>query len=83
MAVGQAIRDNTPQAQFSQTAFIFGVVGFAFILFVTLRGDLPKWIGLLTFGAKSATPTQPGAVPPVTSNVVKFPTLPQLGTVVQ
>ena len=46
----------------SQTAFIFGVVAFAFILYVTLRGDLPKWLGLLGFAGSSSTSglIQPG-----------------------
>jgi hypothetical protein len=31
----------------NQTTFIFASVAFAFLFFVTVRGDLPKWLGLL------------------------------------
>lgn len=39
-----------PVARFSQTAFIFAVIAFAFLVYVTIRGDLPKWLGLFGFG---------------------------------
>jgi hypothetical protein len=49
MPAGQAIRNAATSTvpQFSQTAFVFGVLAFMFLLFVTIKGDLPKWIGLL------------------------------------
>ena len=66
MALGASLRGHagdvasglaaTPQAQaagFGQTAFIFGVVAFAFVMYVTLKGDLPKWFGLFGFAASS------------------------------
>lgn len=97
MPVGGVIRDAAAQTArpalsgISQTAFIFGAVGFMFLVFITLRGDLPKWLGLLGL-ARSAAPStgQIGSVsasPPSgmasASNVVQFPTPPQLGTVIQ
>ena len=100
MASGDIVRGVAAQTAqpalsgISQTAFIFGAVGFMFLVFITLRGDLPKWLGLLGL-APSATPatgTSPlgAAVPDVlsgtaagSSNVVRFPTPPQLGTIVQ
>jgi hypothetical protein len=30
----------------SQTSFVFGVVFVAFLIFITLRGDLAKWLGV-------------------------------------
>ena len=95
MAVGEQIRQAAPVPQFSQTAFIFGVLAFAFLLFVTIRGHLPKWLGLFGFGGSPTntpgmstpgTNTAGGALPDATQpgtygNVVPFPSLPQLGTV--
>ena len=89
MALGQTVRNAAaqPVSQFSQTAFIFGVLGFAFVFYVTLRGHLPKWLGLLGLGgaAGTAAPGSTNAAPAAggAGNVVQFPTLPQLGTVVQ
>ena len=51
---------SSPAAQalgFNQTAFIFGVIGIAFLIYVTIKGDLPKWLGLLGLAPSStATP---------------------------
>jgi hypothetical protein len=30
----------------SQSVIIFGAVAFAFLVFVTVRGDLPKWLSI-------------------------------------
>ena len=38
---------------FNQTAFIFGVVAVAFLIYVTIKGDLPKWLGLLGLAPSS------------------------------
>lgn len=112
MALAASIRNTAaaPVSQFSQTAFVFGVVMFTFLVYVTIKGDLPKWLGLLGLGG---SPTSSGLIQPGTngqtasqayatpgtnsagaalpdaisgnygSNVIPFPTLPQLGTVVQ
>jgi hypothetical protein len=36
------------------TSFLFGALVFAFLFFVTVRGDLGKWLGLL--GLANAAP---------------------------
>ena len=53
MSVGDAIR-AAPAAglqgngfQINQTSFMFGACLFAFAFFITARGDLAKWLGLL------------------------------------
>lgn len=53
---GAAIRAAASSAapNISQTAFIFAAVGFAFLFFVTIRGDLPKWLGLLGLAGTTA-----------------------------
>lgn len=33
-------------AALSQTSFVFAVVFVAFLIFITLRGDLAKWLGV-------------------------------------
>lgn len=38
-----------------QSTVIFGVLIFAFVVFVTMRGDLPSWLAL--FHAKAPAPT--------------------------
>ena len=70
MASGDIVRGVAAQTAqpalsgISQTAFIFGAVGFMFLVFITLRGDLPKWLGLLGL-APSTTPAtgQIGSTP--------------------
>jgi hypothetical protein len=64
MAVGEQVRTvaAAPVAQFSQTAFVFGVVGFVFLLFVIMRGQLPKWVGLFTGKGSAATSPTTGAL---------------------
>ncbi len=98
MAAGEAIRGQVAPvtAQFSQTAFIFAVLGFAFLFYITIRGDLPKWLGVFGFATKSpvsttglpaaGTNTAGGALPDVLSGnygntVVPFPTLPTPPTI--
>lgn len=54
-----------PLPQVSQSAFIFAMLVAAFVFYVTIKGDLPKWLGLL--GLAQGAPgnaqagTQPGA----------------------
>jgi hypothetical protein len=49
------------------TSFLFGALVFAFLFFVTVRGDLGKWLGLL--GLANAAPAGNAAtslpVPPI------------------
>ena len=46
---------------FNQTAFMFGVLAAAWVFFITVRGDLAKWLGLLGVGGSSATTRQAAA----------------------
>lgn len=41
-------------AGISQTSFIFATVFVAYLVFITLRGDLAKWLGVFGFGAYTA-----------------------------
>ena len=43
----------------NNTAYLFGALAFAFVFWITVRGDLPKWLGLLGL----ASNTQGGAAP--------------------
>lgn len=43
-------------AGISQTSFIFATVFVAYLIFITLNGDLPQWLGVLGFG--KAPPAQ-------------------------
>jgi hypothetical protein len=36
-----------PSVTINNTAYLFFVLFGAFIVFITIRGDLPKWLGLL------------------------------------
>ena len=61
----------------NNTAYIFGVVTFAFIVFITTRGDLPKWLGLLGLGASATPSASSGSVTGATSSN-GLPALPSL-----
>jgi hypothetical protein len=53
----------------NQTSFLWGTLVFAFLFFVTVRGDLGKWLGLLGFagtGAGTAAPQGNVSLGPVT-----------------
>ena len=60
MTVGDQIR-ALPGSGINQTSFMFGAVLFAYLFFITTRGDLGKWLGLLglagvTGAATASTP---------------------------
>jgi len=60
---GEAIRSTAPIGSgISQTAFVFAVLATAFLIFVTLRGDLPKWLGLFGIGKPVTAPAAPGSM---------------------
>lgn len=50
--VGDQIR-SAASGGINQTSFMFGAVLFAFLFFITVRGDLAKWLGLLGLGGSS------------------------------
>jgi len=68
------------------TAFLFFVLAAAFAFFITVRGDLPKWLGL--FGLAGSAPGKPvtgagtsggttGPSPaPLVSNLPALPAIP-------
>lgn len=41
----------------SQTSFIFASVFVAYLVYITLRGDLGKWLGVFGFGAGGGAPS--------------------------
>lgn len=54
-----------PSVGISQTAFIFGAIGFSFVIFITMRGDLPKWLGLLGLAGVKGGAGAPKPLPAV------------------
>lgn len=46
VSVGETVR-ALPLSGVNQTSFLFGAVLFAYLFFITVRGDLAKWLGLL------------------------------------
>ena len=50
-------------ANVNQTSFLFGAVVFAFLFFITVRGDLAKWLGLLGLAGGSAAASGTPALP--------------------
>jgi hypothetical protein len=67
----------------NQTALLFGAVAFAFVFFVTIRGDLGKWLGLfgLAKGAASPAPSPSGGAPVGTPGVGGLPATPALPSI--
>ena len=60
----------------NKTGFLFGVTALAFLVFVTARGDLPAWLGLL--GLSSGAPAG-GPAPGASSPLPGLPLLPKIG----
>jgi hypothetical protein len=60
----------------NQTSFMFGAVAFAFLFYVTTRGDLPKWLGLLGLAGVAGGPVASGA--PHHDAGLTLPSLPSL-----
>jgi hypothetical protein len=68
-----------PLSGINQTSFLFGALAFAFVFFVTVRGDLPKWLGLLGLAGGSSAPAGTGAALPAAQNpFAGIPALPGL-----
>lgn len=76
MSVGEQVRASVPPlGGINQTSFAFGAIMFAYLFFVTVRGDLGKWLGVLglagtTGKAASNTPagTTPASTPATAAN---------------
>ena len=68
----------------NNTAYLFFVLALAFIVYITVKGDLPKWLGL--FGlASSATPQgaatgSAAGTPAVASGLPGLPAIPSIGS---
>lgn len=65
---GASITPPSASWNVSPTSFLFGALLFAFLFYITINGDLAKWLGLLGLGAQPLAPAQnPAAVPAVTT----------------
>jgi hypothetical protein len=67
----------------NNTAYLFFVIALAFIVYITVKGDLPKWLGLLGLGGTPAGSTAASAAttgtPAVAGGLPGLPGLPTLG----
>jgi hypothetical protein len=72
---------GAPGVSINNTGFLFFVLVAAFIVFITVRGDLPKWLGLLGLaGSPSGSAANTGTNPTAPSNGLPgLPGLPQPG----
>lgn len=70
-----------PSVTINNTAYLFFVLFGAFIVFITIRGDLPKWLGLLGLGGspKAATSTQGGTAGATGGALPSLPSIPSIG----
>lgn len=72
MSAGDAIRSGANRAAgltgegfgINQTSFMFGALIVAFIFYVTIKGDLPQWLGLLGLAGFKTQPAQTSATGP-------------------
>lgn len=62
MAIGEQLRAAAPSPGINQTSFMFGAVLFAFLFFITVRGDLAKWLGLLGLAGSGAGSVASGSL---------------------
>ena len=64
----------------NNTAYLFFVLSLAFIFYVTVKGDLPKWLGLFGLGAaSSATSPASGGTAPAANGLPGLPAIPAIG----
>lgn len=81
MTAGEQIR-KLPGAGINQTSFMFGAIMFAYLFFITVRGDLAKWLGLLglagSSSAGSAAGTSLAGLPAAQSPLAGAPALPAI-----
>jgi hypothetical protein len=69
----------------NNTAFIFGTVALAFVLWITAKGDLPKWLGMLGLGSGAGATGSSASAASKSGNdaalsLPSLPTLPALGS---
>lgn len=66
----------------NNTAYLFFALVAAFLFFVTLRGDLGKWLGLLGLaGGTTASTAAPAATPNAAGAAPSAPALPSIPSV--
>jgi hypothetical protein len=74
---------GNPSGGINNTAYLFFVLALAFIVYITVKGDLPKWLGLFGLGGTpaGATGSNPVATgtPSVAGGLPGLPGLPSLG----
>jgi hypothetical protein len=63
------------------TSFVFFVLTAAFVFFVTVRGDLPKWLGLFGLANSGTTTAQPSAASSGVPAIGGLPALPALSPI--
>ena len=63
MSAGSVAAQATGTPGVNNTAWLFFVLVLAFLFFVTVRGDLPKWLGLLGLGGSPKTGAAPTPAP--------------------
>lgn len=61
----------------NNTAFLFGMVVLAFVIWVTAKGDLPKWLGLLGLGQTTAAASPSGTPSNGLSGLPAIPSIAQ------
>ena len=74
---------GNPSGGINNTAYLFFVLALAFIVYITTKGDLPKWLGLFGLGgspagATAASPASTGT-PAAASGLPGLPGLPTIG----
>lgn len=57
-ASGASVSPPSASWSVSPTSFLFGALLFAFLFYITVNGDLAKWLGLLGLGAAPLAPAQ-------------------------
>ncbi len=63
------------------TSFLFFVLAAAFAFFVTVRGDLPKWLGLFGLASSQTLTPNPAATSNGTPSISGLPALPALSPI--
>lgn len=71
---------SAPSVSINNTGFLFFVLVGAFLVFVTVRGDLPKWLGLLGLGGSPKKAATTGAAPASGGVGSALPSLPSTGS---
>jgi len=69
-------------AGMSQTNFVFAILFVTFFVFVTLKGDLAKWLAIFGFGGNAggtaANPAAGASTPAAPAGISALPGLPAL-----